>query len=192
MRDHVRAERYTFREWKEFDQSYNRAKFLWQECISKADWPYSVHGSHRLLRSCKIRDDRHGFSYLDSNVEHGKYRVERELVSTESSTGKEISLFFRIEKRKGSKRERFEFQINVALHASTSDSIVITDELDRGTSEMSGLSLVAAILNTFAERDSNCPHVFAATHAYGVLALLPQISLIEIQVKMTNLDLSLC
>lgn len=90
-------------------------------------------------------------------------------------------------KGKGSKR-RYEFQINVALHASTSDSIVITDELDRGTSEMSGLSLVAAILNTFAERDSDCPHVFAATHAYGVLALLPQISLIEIQVRMTNLD----
>lgn len=91
------------------------------------------------------------------------------------------------QERKESRR-RFEFQINVALHASTSDSIVITDELDRGTSEMSGLSLVAAILNTFTERDSDCPHVFAATHAYGVLALLPQISLIEIQVRMTNLD----
>lgn len=90
---------------------------------------------------------------------------------------------------KGKESKRiYEFQINVALHASTSDSIVITDELDRGTSEMSGLSLVAAILNTFAERDSDCPHVFAATHAYGVLALLPQISLIEIQVRMTNLD----
>lgn len=97
MRDNIRAERYTFRERKEFDQSYNGAKFLRQECISKADWPYSVHGSHRLLRSCKIRDDRHDFSYLDSNVEHGKYRVERELVSTESSTGREISLFFRNE-----------------------------------------------------------------------------------------------
>lgn len=96
-------------------------------------------------------------------------------------------LYSEREKRKESKRG-FEFQINVALHASTSDSIVITDELDRGTSEMSGLSLVAAILNTFAERDSDCPHVFAATHAYGVLALLPQISLIEIQVRMTNLD----
>ncbi|XP_043792597.1 mutS protein homolog 5-like isoform X2 [Apis laboriosa] len=79
-------------------------------------------------------------------------------------------------------------QINVALHASTSDSIVITDELDRGTSEMSGLSLVAAILNTFAERDSDCPHVFAATHAYGVLALLPQISLIEIQTFEYTID----
>ncbi|XP_060826344.1 mutS protein homolog 5-like [Bombus pascuorum] len=72
-------------------------------------------------------------------------------------------------------------QINVALRASTSDSIVISDELDRGTSEISGLSLVAAVLNTFAERGSNCPHVFAATHAYNVLALLPQTPLIETQ-----------
>lgn len=71
----------------------------------------------------------------------------------------------------------------MALRASTSDSIVISDELDRGTSEISGLSLVAAVLNTFAERGSNCPHVFAATHAYNVLALLPQTPLIETQVR---------
>ncbi|XP_043518859.1 mutS protein homolog 5-like [Frieseomelitta varia] len=72
-------------------------------------------------------------------------------------------------------------QINVALRASMPDSIVISDELDRGTCEISGLSLVAAVLNTFAERGSNCPHVFLATHAYSVLTLLPQTSLIEIQ-----------
>ena len=62
------------------------------------------------------------------------------------------------------------------------DSIVISDELDRGTCEISGLSLVAAVLNTFAERGSNCPHVFLATHAYSVLTLLSQTPLIEIQV----------
>lgn len=111
MRDHFRAERYTFREWQQFDQSYNRAKFLRQECISKADWSHSVHGSYRLLRSCKIRDDRHDISYLDSNVEYGKYRAERELVSTESSTGREISLLFRKEKREKSRNEDLNFRL---------------------------------------------------------------------------------
>ncbi|XP_076166799.1 mutS protein homolog 5-like [Ptiloglossa arizonensis] len=72
-------------------------------------------------------------------------------------------------------------QINVAIRTSTPDSVVITDELDRGTSEISGLSLVAAVLNTFAERGDNCPHVFAATHAHSVLALLPRTPLIELQ-----------
>lgn len=74
------------------------------------------------------------------------------------------------------------FQINVALRASTPTSVVITDELDRGTSEISGLSLVAAVLNTFAERGTECPHVFAATHARPALALLARTPLIEIQV----------
>nr|XP_012150029.1 PREDICTED: mutS protein homolog 5-like [Megachile rotundata] len=72
-------------------------------------------------------------------------------------------------------------QINVAFRASTSASLVITDELDRGTSETSGSSLVAAVLNAFAEKGTGCPHVFASTHAHGVLALLPRTPLIEIQ-----------
>ncbi|XP_076762350.1 mutS protein homolog 5-like isoform X1 [Xylocopa sonorina] len=72
-------------------------------------------------------------------------------------------------------------QINVALSASTPNSLVITDELDRGTSETSGLSLVTAILSIFAERGANCPHVFAATHAYRVVLLLPQTPLVEVQ-----------
>ncbi|XP_076666275.1 mutS protein homolog 5 isoform X2 [Andrena cerasifolii] len=72
-------------------------------------------------------------------------------------------------------------QINVALRASTPTSVVITDELDRGTSEISGLSLVAAVLNTFAERGTECPHVFAATHARPALALLAETPLIEVQ-----------
>ncbi|XP_046144901.1 mutS protein homolog 5-like isoform X2 [Osmia bicornis bicornis] len=72
-------------------------------------------------------------------------------------------------------------QINVALRASTSKSLVITDELDRNTSEISGSSLVAAVLNEFAEKGADCPHVFATTHAHGVLALLPRTSLIQVQ-----------
>ncbi|KOC63328.1 MutS protein like protein 5 [Habropoda laboriosa] len=72
-------------------------------------------------------------------------------------------------------------QINVALRASTPNSVVITDELDRGTSETSGFSLVAAVLNAFVERGADCPHVFVATHAYTVLPFLRRSSLIECQ-----------
>ncbi|KZC06422.1 MutS protein like protein 5, partial [Dufourea novaeangliae] len=72
-------------------------------------------------------------------------------------------------------------QINVALRASTSDSVVITDELDRGTSESSGYALLAAVLNEFAEKGNECPHVFAATHMHTVLGVLPRTSLIELQ-----------
>ncbi|CAK9809162.1 MutS protein homolog 5 [Anthophora plagiata] len=72
-------------------------------------------------------------------------------------------------------------QINVALRASTAHSIVITDELDRGTSEGSGFSLVAAVLNTFVEKGADCPHVFAATHAYAVHLFLHRSPLIEFQ-----------
>lgn len=179
MRDDVRAKRHTFGARCKFNQSFNRAKFLRQKRIPKTDRTRSVHGSYRLLRSCKNRDDRDDISCFDSNVEHRKHRTEREFVSTESAAGRRavyVSLD-RIEKNE------FAFQINVALRASTSDSIVISDELDRGTSEISGLSLVAAVLNTFAERGSNCPHVFAATHAYNVLALLPQTPVIETQVR---------
>ncbi|XP_053984116.1 mutS protein homolog 5-like [Hylaeus volcanicus] len=72
-------------------------------------------------------------------------------------------------------------QINVAIRASTSDSVVLTDELDKGTSENSGWPLVAAVLNSFAERGNNCPHVFAVTHAHSILEFLPRTPLIERQ-----------
>lgn len=75
----------------------------------------------------------------------------------------------------------------MALRASTSHSVVITDELNSGTNETSGLSLVAAVLNTFAERGDECPHVFATTHAYDVLALLDRTPFTEIQVRYLSL-----
>ncbi|XP_076226097.1 mutS protein homolog 5-like [Nomia melanderi] len=73
-------------------------------------------------------------------------------------------------------------QINTAIRASTSDSVVLADEFDRGTSESSGSSLLAAVLDEFAARGQQCPHVFAATHAHAVLEMLPESSLVELLV----------
>jgi len=75
------------------------------------------------------------------------------------------------------------YQINSALYASTPNSIVILDEFGNGTSEVSGLSLLAAVLSNFIERDIYCPHIFVATHMHRVINLLPQSPIIEEQVK---------
>lgn len=48
---------------------------------------------------------------------------------------------------------------------------------------MSGLSLLAAVLNNFVERGTNCPHIFVATHMHRVMNMLPQSPLIEEQVR---------
>ncbi|XP_076284158.1 mutS protein homolog 5-like isoform X2 [Lasioglossum baleicum] len=72
-------------------------------------------------------------------------------------------------------------QINMALQASTANSVVLTDELERGTTESSGRSLVAAVLSDFAARGEQCPHIFTATHAHAVLNMIPQTPLIELQ-----------
>ncbi|EFN76321.1 MutS protein-like protein 5 [Harpegnathos saltator] len=72
-------------------------------------------------------------------------------------------------------------QINSALYASTPNSIVILDEFGNGTSEVSGLSLLAAVLNNFIERGVNCPHVFVATHMHRVINMLPRDPMIEEQ-----------
>ncbi|XP_011688999.1 PREDICTED: mutS protein homolog 5-like [Wasmannia auropunctata] len=72
-------------------------------------------------------------------------------------------------------------QINSALYASTPNSIVILDEFGNGTSEVSGLSLLAAVLNNFIERGTDCPHIFVATHMHRVMNMLPQSPIIEEQ-----------
>ncbi|XP_014483495.1 PREDICTED: mutS protein homolog 5-like [Dinoponera quadriceps] len=72
-------------------------------------------------------------------------------------------------------------QINSALYASTPNSIVILDEFGNGTSEVSGLSLLAAVLNNFIERGVHCPHVFVATHMHRVINMLPRDPMIEEQ-----------
>ncbi|XP_011872274.1 PREDICTED: mutS protein homolog 5-like [Vollenhovia emeryi] len=81
-------------------------------------------------------------------------------------------------------------QINSAMYASTLNSIVILDEFGNGTSEVSGLSLLAAVLNNFVERGSDCPHIFVATHMHRVMNMLPQSPIIEEQTFefVTNVD----
>ncbi|XP_076657430.1 LOW QUALITY PROTEIN: mutS protein homolog 5-like [Halictus rubicundus] len=96
--------------------------------------------------------------------------------------GIECSRDRRIARRSDSCNDHsFQFQINVALRASTSDSVVLTDELEKGTTELSGRSLTAAVLSDFAARGEQSPHVFAATHAHAVLHMIPQTPLIEPQ-----------
>ncbi|KAF7399396.1 hypothetical protein HZH68_007988 [Vespula germanica] len=84
-------------------------------------------------------------------------------------------------------------QINMALYASTPNSLVIMDEFGKGTSETNGLSLLAAVLDSFVERAVYCPHVFAATHIHRVTKLLPENPMIEAQTFefITNNDESL-
>lgn len=85
---HLRPERYSFRKWEKFDQSSNRAEFMRQECVSETGGAFVIHGAHRFLRASQIGHHRHDRSYLDSAVLHGEHRLERELVSAKSSTGK--------------------------------------------------------------------------------------------------------
>ncbi|KAL0112414.1 hypothetical protein PUN28_012036 [Cardiocondyla obscurior] len=72
-------------------------------------------------------------------------------------------------------------QINSALNASTPNSIVILDEFGNGTSEVSGLSLLAAVLSNFVDRGTDCPHIFVTTHMHRVMDILPQHPIIEEQ-----------
>ncbi|KAK2581615.1 hypothetical protein KPH14_002118 [Odynerus spinipes] len=84
-------------------------------------------------------------------------------------------------------------QINMALYASTPNSLILIDEFGKGTSETNGLSLLAAVLDSFVERGVYCPHVFVATHIHRVIKLLPESPMIETQTFefITNVDESL-
>ncbi|KAJ2940748.1 hypothetical protein O0L34_g14859 [Tuta absoluta] len=59
-------------------------------------------------------------------------------------------------------------QMALALQESTSNSLVIIDEFGKGTSEVDGLSLLAACLNTFLFQGEHCPHVFLSTHFLNI------------------------
>lgn len=52
----------------------------------------------------------------------------------------------------------------LALQESTSNSLIIVDEFGKGTSEVDGLALLAASLNTFLFQEERCPHLLLATH----------------------------
>ncbi|KAL0851620.1 hypothetical protein ABMA28_007398 [Loxostege sticticalis] len=55
-------------------------------------------------------------------------------------------------------------QMALALQESTSNSLIIVDEFGKGTSEVDGLALLAASLNTFLFQEERCPHLLLATH----------------------------
>ncbi|KAM3960852.1 mutS protein homolog 5 [Aphomia sociella] len=59
-------------------------------------------------------------------------------------------------------------QMALALQESTSNSLIIIDEFGKGTSEVDGLSLLAACLNTLLFQGENCPHVFLSTHFLNI------------------------
>lgn len=56
---------------------------------------------------------------------------------------------------------------------------------------MSGLSLLAAVLNNFVERGTECPHIFVATHMHRVMNMLPQSPIIEEQVRLGSIIFSI-
>ncbi|XP_026319571.1 mutS protein homolog 5-like [Hyposmocoma kahamanoa] len=59
-------------------------------------------------------------------------------------------------------------QMALALQESTSKSLIIIDEFGKGTSEVDGLSLLAACLNTLIFQGENCPHVLLSTHFLNI------------------------
>ncbi|XP_059055656.1 mutS protein homolog 5-like [Achroia grisella] len=59
-------------------------------------------------------------------------------------------------------------QMALALQESTSNSLIIIDEFGKGTSEVDGLALLAACLNTFLFQGESCPHVFLSTHFLNI------------------------
>ncbi|CAG4950674.1 unnamed protein product [Parnassius apollo] len=59
-------------------------------------------------------------------------------------------------------------QMALALQESTSNSLIIVDEFGKGTSEIDGLALLSACLNTLLFRGEQCPHVFLSTHFLNI------------------------
>lgn len=56
------------------------------------------------------------------------------------------------------------------------------DEFGQGTSQISGLCLLTAVLDSYAKRGVNTPHVFASTHLQRVTEKLSNVPLVEAQV----------
>ncbi|XP_052748925.1 mutS protein homolog 5-like [Galleria mellonella] len=59
-------------------------------------------------------------------------------------------------------------QMALVLQESTSNSLIIIDEFGKGTSEVDGLALLSACLNTLLFQGENCPHVFLSTHFLNI------------------------
>ncbi|GLG95196.1 DNA mismatch repair protein spellchecker 1 [Gryllus bimaculatus] len=72
-------------------------------------------------------------------------------------------------------------QMILCLYSSTPNSLIIVDEFGKGTSEGSGLALLAACLQHFLSRGSKCPHVFISTHFHRIINMLPNSPLCSFQ-----------
>ncbi|XP_034246125.1 mutS protein homolog 5-like [Thrips palmi] len=74
-------------------------------------------------------------------------------------------------------------QMNTAVCMSTKSSLLVIDEFGKGTSEVDGLSLLAAFLNHLTRRGpSNCPHVILSTHFHRLIDLIEVSPLVKAQV----------
>jgi DNA mismatch repair ATPase MutS len=61
-------------------------------------------------------------------------------------------------------------QIVEAINGSTSKSLILVDEFGKGTSQIDGQSLVAALLKYWSDMpDMSSPHVLFCSHFYEVL-----------------------
>ncbi|TPX68056.1 hypothetical protein SpCBS45565_g03372 [Spizellomyces sp. 'palustris'] len=74
-------------------------------------------------------------------------------------------------------------QVSVALRSSTRRSLVLLDEFGKGTDTADGIGLLCGVLQDFAKRGEDCPHVIAATHFHEIftynLLTIPEPLLLE-------------
>ena len=69
-----------------------------------------------------------------------------------------------------------------SIYNSTPKSLIVIDEFGKGTTEIDGLSLLAASLIHFLERESKCPYILVSTHFHSLPKLLPPSPLVDLQV----------
>lgn len=62
-------------------------------------------------------------------------------------------------------------QVSQALQSCTRKSLILLDEMGKGTSSADGASLFAATIKHFLERGQHCPRILAATHFHGKTVL---------------------
>lgn len=71
----------------------------------------------------------------------------------------------------------------LALQESTSNSLIIIDEFGKGTSEVDGLALLAAALNSFLFREELCPHLLLSTHFQDVHKYIVETPIVQFLVR---------
>ena len=59
----------------------------------------------------------------------------------------------------------------MALQSATRRSLLVLDEMGKGTSSADGASLFAATIKHLLQRGGNCPRTLAATHFHGTCVL---------------------